>query len=108
VAVPRHVDAALGIEVEALVAVAAVDRDALAARDVADHRVAGQRAAAAREPHQDVALALDQDARGVLPPRHLADELAQHALGLLGLDRPAFLPSSAGSLSSTCCTVILP
>ena len=52
-----HVDAALGIEIEALVAVAAVHGDAAAARDEADDRIAGQRLAALREAHEDVVLA---------------------------------------------------
>ena len=83
VAVPLDVDAPLGIEIEPLVAIAAVHGDAAAARDEADDRIAGERRAALREPHEDVLLAGDLDSRRRLPARDLAEQRLQHALGLL-------------------------
>ena len=109
VAVPLDVDAALGIEVEALVAIAAVHGDAAAARDEADDRIARQRRAALREPHEDVLLAGDLDAASTTCARVTLRSSVFSMLSAFGAARSsAFFASSGSAFSRTCCAVILP
>src|SRR6266568_762833 len=74
-AVPLDVDAALGIEIQRLLALPGVHGHAAPARDEADDGVAGQRVAALGVAHEHVALARDLDAGRHGAARDLADEL---------------------------------
>src|SRR6478735_4075167 len=72
--VPAHFDAALGVGIEGLAALTAVDGDAAAAGDEADDGVPGQRVTALGVADEHVVDAADFDA-GLVATGDLADEL---------------------------------
>src|SRR6185436_4222197 len=80
---PLDVDAALRVRLLHFRAVAGVDGDAAAARDEARDALAGQRLAALREAHEDLAVEAGHPHGALRRPRDEAHEAGERAFALL-------------------------